>query len=158
MKFLNIGSLNLDFVYTVDHFVCPKETQASKGLTITCGGKGLNQSIALKKAGAQVCHAGAVGPDGESLVRTLEGAGVDASYVQRVDVPTGNAFIQVDAQGQNGILLYEGANGCITRQMIEDWLQDFEEGDWLVLQNETSCLKECLELGHQKGKIGRAHV
>lgn len=68
-----------------------------------------------------------------------------------VDVPTGNAFIQVDAQGQNGILLYEGANGCITRQMIEDWLQDFEEGDWLVLQNETSCLKECLELGHQKG-------
>jgi len=151
MRFLNIGSLNLDFVYTVEHFVTPKETLASKALAVHCGGKGLNQSIALGRAGAQVCHAGAVGPDGMRLTEYLQQNGVDTSLILTVDEPTGNAVIQVDEQGQNGILLYSGANGCITGEMVSGWLSGFAPGDWLVLQNETSALAECIALAKQKG-------
>ena len=58
MKVLNFGSLNLDYVYTVDHFVRPGETLSSRSRTVKAGGKGLNQSVALARAGARVSHAG----------------------------------------------------------------------------------------------------
>ena len=61
MKVLNYGSLNIDNVYSVDHFVRGGETLSSAKMEIFSGGKGLNQSIALAKSGAEVWHAGAVG-------------------------------------------------------------------------------------------------
>jgi sugar/nucleoside kinase (ribokinase family) len=51
MKILNFGSLNIDYVYSIDHLVEPGETILSKDLKIFCGGKGLNQSIAIARAG-----------------------------------------------------------------------------------------------------------
>ena len=61
MKILNLGSLNIDKVYDVEHFVTAGETILTDRLETFCGGKGLNQSIALARAGAEVCHAGAGG-------------------------------------------------------------------------------------------------
>ena len=63
MKILNFGSLNVDHVYEMEHFVRPGETLSSDKLTLTCGGKGLNQSVALARAGAAVWHAGKLGAD-----------------------------------------------------------------------------------------------
>ena len=57
-RVLNFGSLNLDYVYQVDHFVKPGETISAKSQSINAGGKGLNQSCALARAGASVFHAG----------------------------------------------------------------------------------------------------
>lgn len=54
MKILSFGSLNIDKVYRVAHFIRPAETMAANSLEEFCGGKGLNQSIALAKAGAKV--------------------------------------------------------------------------------------------------------
>ena len=54
MKILNFGSLNIDYVYSVDHFVNKGETLSSDGLHVYNGGKGLNQSIAMSRAGAEV--------------------------------------------------------------------------------------------------------
>ena len=62
MRVLNFGSLNIDYVYQVDHFVQPGETLSSDALQINCGGKGLNQSVALAKAGVETWHAGLIGP------------------------------------------------------------------------------------------------
>lgn len=53
MKVLNIGSMNLDYVYRVDHIVQPGETISSVGMNVFLGGKGINQSIALAKAGGR---------------------------------------------------------------------------------------------------------
>ena len=64
MKILNFGSLNIDNVYTVEEFVRPGETVTAKSHTVFAGGKGLNQSIAAARAGAEVIHGGAIGPDG----------------------------------------------------------------------------------------------
>ena len=62
MKVLNIGSLNIDYVYNVSHIVRPGETLATSDMNIYPGGKGINQSVALAKAGAEVYHAGAMPP------------------------------------------------------------------------------------------------
>ena len=76
MRILNFGSLNLDYVYNVDHFVRPGETLAALSRTVKAGGKGLNQSVALARAGACVSHAGCIGAGGESLKILLEENGV----------------------------------------------------------------------------------
>ena len=67
MKVLNYGSLNVDYVYTVDHIIVGGETEHSLKLEVFSGGKGLNQSIALAKAGVAVNHAGLIGEDGDIL-------------------------------------------------------------------------------------------
>ena len=67
MRVLNFGSLNLDYVYAVDHFVRPGETLSSASRAVKHGGKGLNQSIALARAGARVSHAGCLGEGGEPV-------------------------------------------------------------------------------------------
>ena len=105
---LNFGSLNIDYVYGVEHFVSAGETLASTSREVFAGGKGLNQSVAFAKAGCSVFHAGAVGKfDGEILLDVLKGAGVDISNIQlREDATSGHTVIQVDKNGQNCILLY----------------------------------------------------
>ena len=89
MKILNFGSLNIDNVYTVEEFVRPGETVTAKSHTVFAGGKGLNQSIAAARAGAEVIHGGAIGPDGGFLASLLEEAGADAGHLLRLDIPTG---------------------------------------------------------------------
>ena len=76
MKILNFGSLNIDNVYTVEEFVRPGETVTAQSRTVFAGGKGLNQSLAAARAGADVIHAGAVGSDGGFLIDLLEQSGV----------------------------------------------------------------------------------
>ena len=114
MKILNFGSLNIDNVYTVEEFVRPGETVTAKSHTVFAGGKGLNQSIAAARAGAAVIHGGAIGPDGGFLAALLEEAGADAGHLLKLDIPTGHTVIEVDAGGQNRILVWGGANCGLT--------------------------------------------
>lgn len=151
MKILNFGSLNIDHVYQVGHIVREGETIRAKELRHFAGGKGLNQSIALARAGAQVFHAGCVGEDGDHLCGLLRENGVDTRYIKTVNTPTGNAVIQVDGHGQNSIVVYGGANHEIGREQIERTLSDFSPGDWLLLQNEISEIPYLIELGCRKG-------
>lgn len=152
MKILSFGSLNLDRVYQVPHFIRPGETMAATQMNTFCGGKGLNQSIALARAGAEVSHAGAVGQaDGGMLVEALECSGVDCKLVRRLPCPTGHAIIQVNPEGQNCILLFGGANQQITREQIDETLAHFAPGDLLVLQNEISELSYLMEAAGKKG-------
>ena len=96
MSFLVMGSLNYDYIYSLDHIVEPGETIASVKLDKACGGKGFNQAAALAKAGAKVYLAGLVGSDGGELLETAQEFGVDCRLVQERDNRTGHAIIQVD--------------------------------------------------------------
>lgn len=138
MGILNFGSLNIDHVYQLEHIVAPGETISSPTLRHTAGGKGLNQSIALAKAGAQVCHAGCVGTDGNMLIDQLRKAGADTTYTQTLDMVTGHAIIQVDKGGQNSIIIHSGANGALTEQLVDTTFSHFEKNTWVLMQNETS--------------------
>ncbi|HZK00035.1 MAG TPA: ribokinase [Tissierellaceae bacterium] len=153
MKILNFGSLNLDYVYSVDHFVRPGETISSKKREVFAGGKGLNQSIALARSGIKVYHAGAVGKlDGGVLIEVLKKDQVNTDFIREIDdVSTGHAIIQVDSSGQNCILLYGGANQMITLEQVDTTLEDFTKGDFLILQNEINNLDYIVEEAHKKG-------
>ena len=152
MKVLCFGSLNIDYTYKVDHFVKKGETLSAESLQVFCGGKGLNQSIALAKAGVDTCHAGAVGEDGVFLLEELQKAKVDTGCVAvRQDVRTGNAIIQNDREGDNCILLYGGANQAITKEQVDTVLEHFVSGDFLMLQNEINEIPYIMEQAHRKG-------
>lgn len=152
MKVLCFGSLNIDYRYKVDHFVQKGETMSSLGLQVFTGGKGLNQSIALAKAGVETWHAGAIGEDGKFLVDEMEAAGVNTSCVAVLsDVRSGNAIIQNDKEGDNCILLYGGANQAITEAQVDEVMSHFKSGDFLVLQNEINNLPYIMEKAHAIG-------
>jgi len=152
MKILNFGSLNIDYVYQMDHFVREGETISSDSLEIFCGGKGLNQSLALSKSGVKVWHAGAVGElDGEILTQQLEQFGIDTKNIKRVKNKTGHAIIQKNQAGQNGILLYGGANQEITKNQVDQVLNEFRKGDFLILQNEINEVGYIMEQAYGKG-------
>ena len=138
MKILNFGSLNIDLVYQVDHIAQPGETIASSAHEVFAGGKGANQSAALAKAGAEVFHAGQVGPEGGWLIEKLAAFGVNMQHTHIGNDPTGHAIIQVDKKGQNSIVLFPGANALINRQRIDSTLGHFYKGDILLLQNEIN--------------------
>lgn len=152
MKILNFGSLNVDYVYEVDHFVRGGETISSRNLSLYAGGKGLNQSVALARAGSMVYHAGIVGQDGDMLLDMLSKSSVQTDFVKKDQAAiSGHALIQVDKQGQNCILLYGGTNQMLTRPWIDQVLGSFGEGDWLVLQNEVNELAYIMEKAKSQG-------
>ncbi len=138
MRILNWGSVNIDKVYTVEHFAAAGETISARRFDTFCGGKGLNQSIALARAGATVYHAGAVGPDGSALCSMLQEAGVDTRYLKTVKEQSGHAIIQ-NAGGQNCIIVYGGANRQLKERDADAALELFGPGDMLLVQNETAC-------------------
>ena len=150
MKILNFGSCNIDMVYAVDHIVLPGETQTSERVDRFAGGKGLNQSIALARAGAQVYHAGCIGHDGRFLLDMLSSSGVDVSLIKQVDAPNGHAVIQVSKDGQNSIFLYAGSNAMVDEEYIDRVLSGFAAGDVLLLQNEISNVAYLIDRAHEK--------
>ena len=152
MNVLNYGSLNIDYVYSLDHFVKRGETISSDSLDIFPGGKGLNQSLALGRAGAKVFHAGAIGKDGMFLLDLLKNSGIQIEHVRVLEgVQTGTAIIQKEKSGDNCIILYSGANHEISEKDIEETFQNFSEGDVLILQNEINAIGRIMEEAHQKG-------
>ncbi len=150
MKILCAGSLNIDRVYPVPHFARAGETLASTGFSQAAGGKGLNQTIALARAGASVRHAGAVGEDGGLLRQALRDAGVDDGLLAQSALPTGHAIIQVDPAGQNSIIVSAGANGALEREYLSAMLDGCAPGDILLVQNETNELPWLLREGRRR--------
>lgn len=150
MKILNFGSLNIDYVYNVEHFVQPGETMASEQLNKFCGGKGLNQSIALAKAGAEVYHAGLVGDDGRMLIDCMNKYGVNTSLIKQTKGPSGHAIIQVDKNKQNSIILHGGANYKVSEDYIDKVLSKFNKNDILLVQNEISNMEYLLKQAKAK--------
>jgi len=116
-----------------------------------CGGKGLNQSVALARAGEKVYHAGMIGSEGELLLDTCRENNIDVSYIEQVDGKCGHTIIQVDENGQNCILLYGGSNRSLTKEYVDSVLAYFEKGDWIMLQNEVNLLDYIIDKSYEKG-------
>lgn len=148
---LNFGSVNIDNCYQVRDFVRAGETISALEVTRYAGGKGFNQSVALARAGAKVCHAGCIGEDGLFLRDMLRAEGADTDFLRVTDSPTGNAIIQVNARGENCIILYTGANGCVTEDYADEVFSHFSPDDVLLVQNEISSLPHIIEKAREKG-------
>lgn len=152
MRILNFGSMNIDYVYSVDHILQEGETLLSDDRHIFTGGKGMNQSVAMGRAGLPVWHAGCVGEEGKWMLEELRKSNVDVSLVKvRSDVPSGHTVIQKDREGRNCIMLFGGANRMVSEEQADETLTHFGEGDVLVLQNEISSLSYIMTKAHEKG-------
>ncbi|KAJ1955082.1 Cell death protease [Dispira parvispora] len=151
-RILCFGSLNIDEVYTVPHLVRPGETLASTAYGVHAGGKGANQAVAAARVCPRVHMAGKVGPDGLWLKSKLDEGGVNTQYVATDAAVTGRAIIQVDRlKGENGIVLFPGANQEIASEVIYSTLRNFGVNDMLLLQNEVSGLQDLLAAGRAAG-------
>ncbi len=147
----NLGSLNIDRVLRVQHIARPGETVAARSVALFAGGKGANQSMALRRAGARVIHVGRIGDDGRWLIDKLADDGIDTQFIAVSSGMTGQAIIQVDDAGENCIVLSGGANLELTRQDVERALQQAPAGSWLLMQNETTAVADAIELAHARG-------
>ena len=150
MKVLCFGSANLDHVYKVDHFTVPGETQGCLEYDIKCGGKGVNQAIAMALAANDTYFAGIIGSDSGLLKDALVDKGVHIDYMKISNKPTGHAIIEVDQSGQNHILLYGGTNKEIDFEYIDEVLSHFSKGDIVVLQNEINNVPYIIERCYEK--------
>jgi len=142
----NFGSINIDYVYRVKRFVQPGETLASESLDTVLGGKGANQSVALARAGAPVIHLGRVSQSDQWAIDALADFGVDVDGVECVAESSGHAIIQVDAKGENSIILHGGANQSFDAKSLASLLKNAQPGDWLLLQNECNALADAFAL------------
>ena len=147
----NAGSLNIDDVFRTAHIVRPGETIPSRTLERFAGGKGLNQSTALARAGSRVRHVGRIGSDGLFLKEGLETDGADGSGIAIGEVPTGHAIIQVADDGENAIVLFGGANRAWTRDDVDRLIAGASAGDILLLQNEINMMPEIMQAAADAG-------
>lgn len=150
------GSLNVDLVTPVERLPGAGETVLGPGYALHPGGKGANQALAARRAGAEVTLVGAVGRDGfaEIALGLLAQDGVDLGHVARVEAPTGAAFIAVDAAGSNQIVVAAGANALARADAVE--AQKPGEGDLLLLQREVpegECLRAARAMRAGGGRV-----
>lgn len=151
MRVLNMGSLNIDYVYSVDHIILPGETEATGSRNVFLGGKGINQSCALAKAGVEVWHGGLIGEEGKMFLDACDEYGVNRTFIRTVDGPNGHTVIQIDKNAQNSILLFGGANQKWTKEFIDEILENFTAEDILLLQNEVNLLPYMVDKAYEKG-------
>lgn len=149
------GSTNLDQVGTVTRLPKPGETVAGGTFSMAPGGKGANQALAARRAGAEVLHVSAVGDDAfaDLALALLRDGGVDLSRLRTAETATGIAMIFVDAGGENVIAVLPGANGTMTAADADTGLSGLTAGDTLLVQQEVpqAATRRALEIARAKG-------
>lgn len=138
---LNFGSINIDHVYGVDHFVQPGESKTCPHYQIFAGGKGFNQSIAIARSGAKVSHVGLINANDKWLKALLFKDKVNIKFLETRKSPTGHAMIQVDKKGENCIIIYGGANKQFDKKFIEGVFLNNKNAKKVLLQNEINEIK-----------------
>ena len=155
-----LGSINIDYAVRLDQLPKPGETVAAQDLTLTQGGKGANQALAAKLAGSEVHMIGAIGSDNiaDTAVALLENNGVNLSQVVRQPGPTGCAFVFVDKDSENQIVIIAGANGLVTSEQADKI--EFDTSDVLLVQLEcpTDAVITAAKRAKQKGSTVIANL
>ncbi len=147
----NFGSINIDYFYSVPRLPEKGETLAAEEFAMGLGGKGANMSVAVARAGTQICHVGAVGEDGRWTKETLRKDGVDVEFVKVLDKPTGHAVINRDKDGENTIILFPGANEQQDEDVLAEALLQAKQGDFFLMQNETNLGTHAAHLARDYG-------
>ncbi|WP_010280975.1 ribokinase [Bacillus timonensis] len=134
-----IGSINMDIVNRVTRHPLPGETMKGLKTEFNPGGKGANQAVSASRAGGEVTMVCALGNDSFSseLLETLKNEGISSDFIVTKPSSSGLAFITVDGNGENSIILEEGANGLLHKDDIKNILPVVsKKADLILLQNE----------------------
>lgn len=133
-----VGSINMDFVVTAAKWPKPGETIVATSFNVFPGGKGANQAVASARAGASVSFVGAVGADdlGQNALHNLQTHSINTKHVfVNKECTTGKAVVTV-VDGENSIIIDEGANGSLNKAIMEELHTVFTEADIVLMQNE----------------------
>lgn len=134
-----LGSLNVDLSVTMERFHRPGETIAGKEFHTFTGGKGGNQAVAVAKLGVPTIMAGKLGNDqnGQLYRETMRRLGIEDDAVATAEgLPSGIALIEVDAKGDNRIVVVSGANGAVDRDYVDKAYDALLTCDVVLLQLE----------------------
>lgn len=150
------GSINIDLVTPVERLPGPGETVLGPGYALHPGGKGANQALAARRAGADVVLVGATGRDrfSDAALALLTTEGVDLDHVAQVDEPTGAAFIATDRAGANQIIVAAGANAALRPDALRQL--ELAAEDILLLQREVpenACLEAARAMKRAGGRV-----
>ena len=156
MKVVVVGSLNIDYIATVEHLPGAGETVPARGLVQRFGGKGANQAVAAARQGAKVSMIGCVGADdaGRAYRLRLRREGIDAGgVISTRRALTGTALIAVDREAENTIIVAAGANGEIKPAAIRAERERIASADALLLQWEIpmATVIEAVRIANQTG-------
>lgn len=152
MAILNLGSINVDTVYQVREFPKPGETISAISRVQGLGGKGLNQSVAIARAGGEVHHFGAIGIGDRWIINEMSKSGVECGLVQlRAEATTGQAMVLLNASGENSIVLHPGANHSVEESEIRAAISTMKKDDWFLIQNETNGLSFAVDCARSQG-------
>jgi ribokinase len=151
-----VGSLNADLTITTDRLPSAGETVGGHDFAIRAGGKGANQAVAAARLGSAVSLVGAVGVDahGSMLVQAADRVGIGTESIVRIpDTPTGVAVIEVDASGENSIVVFPGANGRLTPHHVEQEAERIAAVAvvCLCLESPLETVMAAARLGHKAG-------
>ena len=141
-KILVVGSLNMDYVLNTERLPEKGETLAAREFLKVHGGKGVNQSVAIKRLGEKGVAPVMVGclgkdPDGEELIEALKNESIPGDFIQRSDeLKTGIAFITVSDDGDNTIVVHPGSNHGLTVDWVQSAIDTHLDAKMLVLQME----------------------
>ncbi|MFM8482997.1 MAG: ribokinase, partial [Actinomycetota bacterium] len=154
---LVVGSTNLDLVATVEHLPEPGETVLATSYAEHAGGKGLNQAVASRRAGADTAFITCLGTDaaGSGLHRLIVNESI-AAHVTDHDGPTGRALISVDGDAENSIVVVPGANAHLTLGAVESFRRVLERARVILCQLEVPL--EAVEAALAIGKAGGART
>lgn len=152
MAIWNLGSINIDHIYRLDHLPDAGETISAQEVTQGLGGKGANQSVATARAGAQTCHLGAMGTGDQWVIDRLAASGICTGNILRLErAATGHAIILLDAKGENSIIIHSGANRMLTKAALQSCFDRIKPQDSLLIQNETNCQVEAAKAAKRVG-------
>jgi ribokinase len=154
-----VGSLNMDFVVTVERLPAPGETVLGGGFQMIPGGKGANQACAAGRLGSgriATRMIGRVGYDvfADHLEASLAAAGVDVSGIHATkSQPTGVALIWVERTGQNSIVVASGANLALAASEVEAMRQAFRGASLALFQLESPLptVRAALAIAREEG-------
>ncbi len=138
-QILVVGSSNLDYVINMENIPVVGETVMGTSFEMAFGGKGANQAYACARLGGNTCFLSAVGMDKDTdlMLQNFEKEKADISHILRLEQdPTGRAYIYVNAQGNNCIVVVSGANSSCTPAYLETCLPELEKANLVMLQME----------------------
>lgn len=147
----NLGSINIDYFYSVGRIPKPGETIAATHFSQGLGGKGANMSVAAAMAGSKVVHIGAIGKDGDWAKHRMGEFGVGTDRIAVSEKPTGHAIIAVAQSGENSIIVVPGANHELDQTIIDRALRQMTTKDILLIQNETNGQVHAARMAHATG-------
>lgn len=150
-----VGSLNADYTIVVNRLPRPGETVMGSKLSLLPGGKSSNQAAQVALLGAKVSMCGLVGTDanGDFLIDQLARTGANTSCIGRVAGSSGTAFINVDANAENTIVVVLGSNALLSPEYVRSCAEELAQARVLGLcfESPLNTVREAARIGHDTG-------